>query len=213
MLYILTRGKRLVRFDLKSLAVSAEVMKVPCGANGLGLIGHSRGVLYYINYDKESRLSMWQLDYDNASASIWILKHSICTSDMLDLNPGILHTMKLKNHTCRRLFEPFGIHPFSDIIFLGLQGRVYSYHLESHKCEHFWWTTRCMSWRYDFVYPVSYNYVNVKDYRKAALFLNDTARDVKSAHISGDFYDKQVSGHETVDHPGSDYKIDDSRIL
>ncbi|KAI3849621.1 hypothetical protein MKX03_008390, partial [Papaver bracteatum] len=84
MLYTLTRGKYLVRFDLKSVAFSAEVMKVPCGANGIGLIGHSRGVLYYVNYDKESRLSMWQLDYDNTSARIWILKHSICTSDMLD---------------------------------------------------------------------------------------------------------------------------------
>ncbi|KAI3983160.1 hypothetical protein MKX01_030882 [Papaver californicum] len=87
MLYILTRGKLFVRFDLKSLAVSAEVIKVPCGANGHGLIGHSRGIL------------------------------------------------------------------------------------------------------------------------------NDTARDAKSAHISGDFYWNEVSGHDTVDQPGNDYKIDDSRIL
>ncbi|XP_026385536.1 putative F-box protein At1g50870 isoform X1 [Papaver somniferum] len=123
MLYLLIRGKHLVQFDLKSLAVSAEVIKVPCGANGHGLIGHSRGILYYVNYDKEFRLSMWQLDYHSISASIWVLRHSICTDDMLDQNPGILHTMKLKNRRRGRLFEPFGIHPFSDIIFLGLQGR------------------------------------------------------------------------------------------
>ncbi|RZC60266.1 hypothetical protein C5167_022017 [Papaver somniferum] len=36
MLYLLIRGKHLVQFDLKSLAVSAEVIKVPCGANGHG---------------------------------------------------------------------------------------------------------------------------------------------------------------------------------
>ncbi|KAI3841825.1 hypothetical protein MKX03_032162 [Papaver bracteatum] len=151
--------------------VSAEVIKVPCGATGYGLIGHSRGILYYVNYDKEFRSSMWQLDYQSTSASIWVMRHSICTNDMLDKNPGILHTMKLKNRRCGRLYEPFSIHLFSDIIFLGLQGRVYSYHLESHKYEHFWWTTRCMDWRYDFVYPVSYNYVNVKDFHKADLFL------------------------------------------
>lgn len=109
---------------------------------------------------------MWQFDDHTATGSIWILKHCICIDDMLAKNQAILHTMKSVNSKPGRLFEPFGIHPFLDIIFLGLQGRVYSYHLESHKCEIVWWPDRCMSWRDDFVYPFSYSYVNVNDFHK-----------------------------------------------
>ncbi|KAI3843900.1 hypothetical protein MKX03_001750 [Papaver bracteatum] len=183
MLYLLTRGKKLVQFDLKSLAVSAEVIKVLCGANGHGLIRHSIGILYYVNYGKEFRLSMRQLNCHSTNAGIWVLRHSICTNDMLDKNPGILHAL-----------NPLASTHFLTLFSLFTRKGIYSYHLEIHKCEHFWWTKRCMDWRYDFVYPVSYNYVNVKTFAR-----NDTTRDVKSAHVSGDFYGKQVSGHDVID--------------
>ncbi|KAI3841121.1 hypothetical protein MKX03_007849 [Papaver bracteatum] len=168
MLYLLTLKKKrcLVQFDLKSSAVSAQVIEVPCWTGQSGLIGISRGALYYTNYDKKYRLLMWQFDHHSTTGSTWNLKHCIHINDMLDKNQGILHTMKSVDSRPGRLFEPFGIHPFLDIIFLGLQGRVYSYYLESHKCELVWWPDRCMSWRDDFVYPFSYSYVNVKDFRK-----------------------------------------------
>ncbi|KAI3930385.1 hypothetical protein MKX01_003413 [Papaver californicum] len=167
-LYILTLRKKrfIVQFDLKSATVSAQVIEVPCRTRRSGLIGQSRGVLYYTNYDKEYRLSMWQFDHHSTTGSIWILKHCICINDMLDKNQAILHTMKSFSRRPGRLFEPFGIHPLLDIIFLGLQGRVYSYYLESHKCELVWWPARVMSWRDDFVHPFSYSYVNVKDFHK-----------------------------------------------
>ncbi|KAI3962978.1 hypothetical protein MKW92_010345 [Papaver armeniacum] len=159
MLYMLTRKKRrrIVQFDLKSQTVSAQVIKVPRPAGRSGLIGISRGVLYYTNYDKEYRLCMWQFDDRSTTGSIWILKHCICIDDMLDKNQAILHTMKSISNRPGRLFEPFGIHPFLNVIFLGLQGRVYSYHLESQ------------NWRDDFIYSFSYSYVNVKDFRKSIL--------------------------------------------
>ncbi|KAI3841120.1 hypothetical protein MKX03_007848 [Papaver bracteatum] len=146
--------------------VSAQIIKVPSRARRSGLIGISRGVLCYTNYDKEYRLCMWQFDDHSTTGSTWILKHCICIDDMLDKNKAILHTMKPVSSRPGRLFEPFGIHPFLDVIFLGLIGRVYSYHLESQKCELVWWPDRCMSWRDDFIYSFSYSYVNVKDFRK-----------------------------------------------
>ncbi|KAI3925341.1 hypothetical protein MKW92_048717 [Papaver armeniacum] len=99
MLYLLTLEKHLVIFDLKSSVVSAQVIQVPCQTrtSRTGVIGQCRGVLYYVNYNKDCRLSMWQFDYHNTSGSFWILKHCICIYDMLDQNQAILHTLKL-NH-------------------------------------------------------------------------------------------------------------------
>ncbi|KAI3945810.1 hypothetical protein MKW98_023084 [Papaver atlanticum] len=109
MLYILILNKKrcLVQFDLKSASLSAQVIEVPSRAGRSGLIGHSKGVLYYTNYDKEYRLCMWQFDDHTATGNIWILKHCICIDDMLDKNQAILHTMKSVNSKPGRLFEPF----------------------------------------------------------------------------------------------------------
>ncbi|MCL7032139.1 hypothetical protein MKW94_001110 [Papaver nudicaule] len=195
MLYILTLKKKmcLVQFDLKSATVSAQVIKVPCSGGPSGLIGHSKGVLYYTNYDKKCRLLMWQFDHHNTTGSVWILKYCIRMNDMLGKNQATLPTMKVFDRWPDRLFEPFGIHPFLDIIFLGLQGRVYSYHLESQKCEIVWWPDRCMSWRDDVVYPFSYSYVNVKDFRKPDQLI--TIMDAIMANVSGD---------DTIDQRGND---------
>ncbi|MCL7048297.1 hypothetical protein MKW94_002785 [Papaver nudicaule] len=186
MLYMLTLEKHLVLFDLKSLVVSAQVIKVPCqtGICRAGVIGQIRSVLYYVNYNEEYKLSVWQFDYHNASGSFWILKHCISVDDMLSENQAILHTMKL-NHQARpcRLFEPYGIHPLLDIIYIALQGRVYSYHLESHKCELVWQIDRCLDWREAFVYAFSYSYVNVKDFRMEDHATKST-RDVKLENVS-----------------------------
>ncbi|RZC88290.1 hypothetical protein C5167_016082 [Papaver somniferum] len=166
-LYVLTVKQCLVLFDLKSPTVSAQVIKVPCASHRTGFIGNSRGVLYYTNYDKEYRLSMWQFDYHSTTGNFWILKHCICINDLLDKNQAILHTMNLGNHQPGCLFEPYGIHPLSDIIFLALQGRIYTYHLGSQKCELVWKPARTLSWRSDFIYPSLYSYINVKDFRNA----------------------------------------------
>ncbi|KAI3916286.1 hypothetical protein MKW98_004727 [Papaver atlanticum] len=110
---------------------------------------------------------MWQFDYHSTTGNFWILKHCICINDLLDKNQAILHTMNLGNHQLGCLFEPYGIHPLSDIIFLALQDRIYTYHLGSQKSELVWKPARTLSWRSDFIYPSLYSYINVKDFRKA----------------------------------------------
>ncbi|KAI3853253.1 hypothetical protein MKX03_003165 [Papaver bracteatum] len=149
MLYLLTLEKHLVLFDLKSSVVSAEVIEVPCQTrtSRTGVIGQCRGVLYYVNYNKDCRLSMWQFDYPNTSGTLWYS------------------------------------------LFLGLKGRIYSYHLESRKCELVWRTENCLGWRNDFVYYFSYSYVNVKDFRMEDheyLSLTKSTRDLKLENVSDD---------------------------
>lgn len=140
---------------------------------------------------------MWQFDYHNTSGSFWILKHCICIYDMLDQNQDNLHTLKLNHPRHCHLFEPYGIHPLLDIVFLGLKGRIYSYHLESRKCELVWRTENCLGWRNDFVYYFSYSYVNVKDFRMEDheyLSLTKSARDLKLENVSDDCTTDQHGG-------------------
>ncbi|MCL7046959.1 hypothetical protein MKW94_002889 [Papaver nudicaule] len=186
MLYMLTEKKYCVQFDLKSATVSAQVIELPSPGceTGTGLIENSRGVLYYLNYDEEFRLLMWQFDYHSTSGKFWEVKHCICINDLLDNNQAIWHTLHVhvRDRQPCRLFEPYGVHPLSDIIFLGLQGKVYTYHLGSHKCELVWKPERILSWRRDFIYAFSYSYVNVKDFHKAdhdLLSLTTTTENVK----------------------------------
>ncbi|KAI3966909.1 hypothetical protein MKW92_046236 [Papaver armeniacum] len=194
MLYMLPEKKYLVQFDLKSAAVSAQVVELPCPGYKTGLIGNSRGVLYYLNYDEELRLSMWQFDYHCTSGSFWELKHCICINDLLDANQAIRHALHVPDPQPCRLFEPYGVHPLSDIIFLGLQGRVYSYHLGSHKCELVWKPERVLSWSNAFIYAFSYSYVNVKDFRKADHGL------LSLTSITGDTKEENASHDDTADH-------------
>uniref|UniRef100_A0A7N2LEM2 F-box protein n=2 Tax=Quercus lobata TaxID=97700 RepID=A0A7N2LEM2_QUELO len=127
MLYWVLASKNLFCIDLN--LVSAHAIDLPKieRSSLSSSIGVSVGHLCFAQCER-SNVSIWLLE-DNKQADGWILKHSIRLDYLLD--SLMVAQFRLLDEIF--WFQPYAIHPKSDVIFLGTARSIISWHIKSNK--------------------------------------------------------------------------------
>ncbi|XP_038718416.1 F-box protein At5g07610-like isoform X2 [Tripterygium wilfordii] len=131
-LYKLSTEKLLLCFDLNEMNVR-EIELPERGTSDMGIIGASRGRLYYASHDG-TKVLIWLLeDHSLKLGSPWIMKPILCNNPSIE--DPMLQLLYLIHEYCPFGFGPYAWHPTSEVLFLGDCHVIFSYHLESKRLE------------------------------------------------------------------------------
>lgn len=122
----LSESKHLVCLGIDSMNVSAIDLPGNDAMKLLGLIGESRGHLYYSNHDHNT-IFFWMLE--GCSETAWICMLRICIQDMV-ANPRVGNMLKRQGIST---FMHYALHLEANIIFIGTPKYIIAYDFSA--CE------------------------------------------------------------------------------
>ncbi|KAL9437759.1 hypothetical protein AB3S75_023599 [Citrus x aurantiifolia] len=158
------KSKHLLHLDIE--AMRADAIELPCTdeIDEYGFIGVLKGVLHYANHNG-IKLMIWQYDFLCKTDCFWILKHYISIHDLAAKHPA---GQNLFVQCDSNMLKPYAIHPTSNIIFLGIPGMIFSYHLNMQKLELFFGAQddSKIVWGQIFVFAYSCCFVILNDYSR-----------------------------------------------
>ncbi|XP_058100114.1 F-box protein At5g07610-like [Magnolia sinica] len=133
-LHMLSEHNYIVGFDLDGECFRLIPLPSPLPRDPKKCLGVSRGYLHFANYD-HSQLQIWMLeDYDEHK---WVLKYQTNIDSLIEKHPRAIRLLSF-NNKCRQWFDYyrwnfsfFAFHPDLEVVFLGMAGILFSYHLSS----------------------------------------------------------------------------------
>ncbi|XP_077252439.1 F-box protein At5g49610-like [Tasmannia lanceolata] len=128
-LHVLFNPYHVLRFDIKE--ESCQLIELPEAMTSFlwtYSLGEFGGCLHYAEINR-SKMKIWTLK--DCRSSEWVLKNRIRIRGLVK---------QLPQPRCWR-FDFLALHPDLEVVFLEMQGKIFSYHLKSSKLEEFWTIT------------------------------------------------------------------------